>query len=71
MEVSAKTGTNIKDFFKDLAIMIVMGNKRVQKEETPKNQPTTQPNQANQNSVHLTSQNHANPEKEKKKKCCG
>ncbi len=31
MEVSAKTGLNIKDFFKDLAIMIVMGSKKVQK----------------------------------------
>lgn len=31
MEVSAKTGLNIKEFFKDLSIMIVMGNKKVQK----------------------------------------
>ena len=68
MEVSAKTGVNIKEFFKDLAYEIVMGNKKAVKEE-PRPQPQLPPQHQNQ-SVNLTTQNHKNSDKKDKKKGC-
>ena len=69
MEVSAKTGASIKEFFKDLAYTIVVGNKKTQKEE-PKVQPQL-PTQNHNPSVNLTAQAHKEAgKKDKKKGCC-
>lgn len=43
MEVSAKTGVNVKQFFKDLAFMAAGGKKSKDETTTTKSQSTTAP----------------------------
>lgn len=69
MEVSAKTGHNVKEFFKDLAFMTAGGKKG--KDEPPTKQGGTDAPQNNQ-SVTLNTAAHkaSGEEKAKKSKCC-
>ena len=69
MEVSAKTGDNVKEFFKDLAYMTAGGKKG--KEETPQSKPGPSENKNNQ-SVQLNAAGHkaSGEETKKNKKCC-
>ena len=70
MEVSAKTGLNIKEFFKDLAYMIAVGNKKTNPAETrAPPQPAQQPTQ--NNNIHLTASGDKESGGKKKKQCCG
>jgi GTPase SAR1 family protein len=72
MEVSAKTGHNIKEFFRELAFVIAGGKKS--KEETSKPQPAsssnTQPVKAASGTVNLNNAARIGSEKEKKKCEC-
>ena len=45
MEVSAKTGGNIKEFFKDLAYMTAMGKKHKDEPKTTQHAANNEPNQ--------------------------
>ena len=66
MEVSAKTGANVKEFFKDLAFLTAGGKKSREEPSKPANEP-----QVNNQSVTLYAVNHqASGEKAKKGKCC-
>lgn len=67
MEVSAKTGNNIKEFFKDLAMVIANGGKK--KEEAPAKSAQQIPPQPKQN-ISLTSGGHKEEGKAKKKCEC-
>jgi hypothetical protein len=58
MEVSAKTGSNIKEFFKELAYVISGGGKKAAKEEPVAANKPTQGQPAVNNSVSLTAQGH-------------
>jgi GTPase SAR1 family protein len=73
MEVSAKTGSNVKEFFKDLAFM-TGGGKKSREEPTPKQKSNSNP-AAPANVIpvagnfNLNSSDQRDPEK-KKKGCC-
>lgn len=68
MEVSAKSGANVKEFFKDLAYMTAMGKKSKDEPSKPAQPAQPQPT----NTVNLTAQNHraAETDSKKKKGCC-
>lgn len=73
MEVSAKTGANVKEFFKDLAFMAAGGKKAKDETATSKSQSTTvtapaPPVQAD-NKVNLKKSTHEEKKKDKKG-CC-
>ena len=74
MEVSAKSGQNIKEFFKELAIVIAGGRKS--KEETPttttnnKPQVSANPPKPQENNVDLSKAAKAGGKDRKKKGCC-
>jgi GTPase SAR1 family protein len=76
MEVSAKTGQNIKEFFRELAFVIAGGGKK-NKEETPAPKPsgnnnpvTNQPARpANNNTMKLSSEDQKTDKKKKKCEC--
>jgi hypothetical protein len=76
MEVSAKTGQNIKEFFRELAFVIAGGGKK-NKEEAPAPKPnsnsnpvTNQPARpANGNTMKLSSEDQKTDKKKKKCEC--
>jgi GTPase SAR1 family protein len=74
MEVSAKTGHNIKEFFRELAFVIA-GGKKVKEEPVAKQQPannntaTNQPIKSTTGTVNLNSAARGSSEDRKKKKC--
>jgi Ras-related protein Rab-6A len=71
MEVSAKTGHNIKEFFRELAFVIA-GGKKSREEVTPKPQPSSSNNNNNQPAKAVTgtvSLNNARSSEKEKKKC--
>ena len=72
MEVSAKTGANVKEFFKDLAFMAAGGKKSKDETTTTKSQSTAapvQPAPAQDNKVNLKKSTHEEKKKDKKG-CC-
>lgn len=58
MEVSAKTGSNIKEFFKDLAYMIGGSKKDKNEQKTHNPQPQQPPPQTQTQNVNLTARDH-------------
>lgn len=69
MEVSAKTGSNIKEFFKEMACVIA-GAKKTKDEPTPKTQTAAQPKPAAQsNNISLEAAGKGDKEGRKNKKC--
>lgn len=75
MEVSAKTGHNIKEFFRELSY-VVAGGKKTKEEPAPKQQaasnnnpPSSQGNKAATGTVSLTNAGKNSSEERKSKKC--
>lgn len=74
MEVSAKTGHNIKEFFRELSY-VVAGGKKTKEEPAPKqqasnnNQTANQPNKATSGTVSLSNAGKNTGEERKNKKC--
>jgi hypothetical protein len=71
MEVSAKTGSNIKEFFKDLAYMTAVGKKEKAEGKTQV-APQIAPSQPPAQNLSLSAHQQKEPVQHgKKKKCCG
>ena len=73
MEVSAKSGQNIKEFFKELAIVIAGGRKGKEEPTPASNKPqTSNGNAARQqdNTVDLNKAAKSGGKERKKKGCC-
>ena len=74
MEVSAKTGQNIKEFFRELSF-VVAGGKKAKEEPTPKqpaansNPTANQSNKPVTGTVSLNNAGKSNSEERKNKKC--
>lgn len=73
MEVSAKTGYNVKEFFKDLAFLTA-GGKKTKDEPAAKTQTSAPAQPANNVNTHqgvnLTKSAHEQKDKKKGKGCC-